>query len=655
MRVGRFHLIASLLLVVAGFQAYPQSAAPELGEMEERLARFAKTGLPDFAPAAFRSARAAVRELQITAVEKGSVPEEDLRRVQQDLDEFQSLAIRTRDSIGRAYPLRNAALQADFVRASNPARFARAEEDYRAARSLAEERRFAEARQLAARAARQYDAIIRNATAQVKQRLSATLERYQEAIRADVKALAADAGDPGNVAGIESVARRVSPRNHGFDINGNGLFDYEPPLPPPPGPVPPSFAVQDRGVDSIRLWWADLSDNETGSRIVRTTDLFTWETVRVLPPIARLTETRHTDANLQPDRRYCYAVETFNALGTRRSETRCTYTRPADDSPVWRVELRVKVADIANAGTDATPVITIGDDGLHPGVATYMDYGRDDFQRGSIASYDLNLGHIRRLGDIVSVVVGNDDVDDVMLVEELTLLVNQRVVFNQYYGAAAGSVRPLGALRVEHAELLASPDWQAYVQASKSDRTFNLAPLVIADGGPIKVQVERAQIVSRIEGIVGHTLHDQLRGHLRWGFLHGPAVEVGQIRSSAIHVDLDTEATVDWVPNPEVDIDFDLVVTKRCEPGKLILDLTTQNVVTDAGFAWWKDLLSLGVLPAGLAIFDACSSTPAPPSIQQTVEVPLPDGVDCAALDARFDTAANLEICCFSLGMLRAR
>jgi len=122
------------------------------------------------------------------------------------------------------------------------------------------------------------------------------------------------------------------------------------------------------------------------------------------------------------------------------------------------------------------------------------------------------------------------------------------------------------------------------------------------------------------------------------------------MRSNAVHVDLDAEATVGFIPNPEVDIDFDLVVRKRCEADKLLLDLKTENATTDTGFAWWKDILSGGALPAGLALHEACSGDPSMPSIQQTVEMAMKKN-ECEALDVHFAAAANLQICYVSLGV----
>jgi len=657
MKKNILFVLLSLGMLLGSFRLEAQTPEAALKAMEEQLQRIANSDLPAFAPALYKSVQEKVRKLRRVFEKEGRLPDKTLRDAQQELEKFKTNANRTNRILSKAYQLRNAALQFNFVRAFNPALLYRAEQNYYEALKLAGEQKFDKVRMRADLAREQYQSLIRDAKAQSKRRLTGTLKGLQRAVAADLDALNANPNDPGELAGLEGVSARVNIERPGFDLDGDGIIEppYWPPPPTPPGPLPPvAVGIEDRAANSIRLSWFDRSDNETGNRLLRSTDLLNWQAVNDTGPIPKLETFTYTDAKLQPDTRYCYMIESYNAEGARQSQMRCTFTLDGNNIPVWRLQLRVKVANIANADTENPLRIRMGDNGEHLAVENFLDYGHDDFERNSDFTYDLNIGHIRELSDITDLSIINYGEQDVIFIEEINLLVNEHEAFSRHFGITSTSALRLGlgGYRVEHADLRSNPSWQAFVSSSLTSLTFNLPPISSAGNGQFQIIIPPEQIVSRIESFVGHMLHTgSLSGSFEWGYLYGPAVEIKQINSSTIHVDLDMEATINNWPNPELDIDFDIEVAKRCNNAerKLIIELTSKNFTSNADYSWWKDILSSGVLKIADKLIDwYAENSTTPPEIEQTFEVPLPQNINCDDLNVTVDADGNLLICCFT-------
>ncbi|WP_437296815.1 hypothetical protein [Sorangium sp. So ce426] len=100
--------------------------------------------------------------------------------------------------------------------------------------------------------------------------------------------------------------------------------------------------------------------------------------------------------------------------------------------------------------------------------------------------------------------------------------------------------------------------------------------------------------MSRVEALVGDSLHGE---DLYWGNLYGPAVEItrgcpaGEAECTTAHVDLDLAYST-WLPDPEVDVDFDLDFV--CADGAL--SIVTSNLEVDADSDWYYEVLGLGLL-----------------------------------------------------------
>lgn len=514
-----------------------------------------------------------------------------------------------------------------------------------------------ELRQLAA----DYDQLMNTSSEILKGRTIKELSRYQNHLKADMEVLAQQEEDTLTTYKMESLHRRVGANDFGLDFGmDGGVIELPPYLPPPPPPTGPragqGLSIVDREATSLELGWIDVSDNEVGSRVMRAQDAG-FETVESLGPFDKFEQVAYTDTNLQPDTRYCYKVETFNDAGANNSQGSCAYTRSDILLPVWRVQLEVMVADLKNAGTDNTirAALKLADGSY--ALSTYLDYGRDDFERDQLYSFDLNFAGIDHISDIVGFSLYNsDDEKDVLLIKQLSLVVNEHEVFSRIFGTTSSTVLNLGYygyFDVGFSELRAEPDWQSYVGAFELLPSFILLPLAWEVDGQEAMRISNQQLVSRIEALMGHLIHtdEDLKGKVKWGKLHGAAVEIERKDNNTITVDLDLQAKVNNNFDPELDIDFDITFNTSClENGSVLrLSFISENFTSNANASWWQDVVSLGssaIIAKALNWYsENCMS---PPSISQSLDIDLTDEIDCGDLQLEITEEGDLVICCLA-------
>ncbi len=245
---------------------------------------------------------------------------------------------------------------------------------------------------------------------------------------------------------------------------------------------------------------------------------------------------------------------------------------PAEDTAIWRAQVRMVVGDVDDAGTDDGVKVELNDN--HH---TWLDYGRDDFQRNSDFTYDLVLSNVGKLDDIKYLRISKTGSDGLCL-KSFDLLINGKKIFSQNLAVGRTPCRWIDGddghqptFSVSRAALRAHPLWQTYTQP--------FPPLVIP----------RAELESRIESIVGDRLHGT---KLYWGEISGRAVEVTRKDDHTVHVDLDLAYDLDNWFDPEVDVDLDMGLA--CANGKIAL--TASNVTVHVDANWVTDVLSLGLV-----------------------------------------------------------
>jgi hypothetical protein len=100
---------------------------------------------------------------------------------------------------------------------------------------------------------------------------------------------------------------------------------------------------------------------------------------------------------------------------------------PDGNTPVWRAQLRVRVCNVENAGTDNKVLAA-----LNGANYTVMDTPVNDFKRDSDITYDLLLTGVTRLADISYLKVSKGG-SDALCLAQLTLVVNERQIYTRSY------------------------------------------------------------------------------------------------------------------------------------------------------------------------------------------------------------------------------
>jgi hypothetical protein len=345
-----------------------------------------------------------------------------------------------------------------------------------------------------------------------------------------------------------------------------------------------TLLVTGRTSSSISLRWHDRSAIEDGTRIRRRETTGDWVEAGSVGPLTGFAD--FEDTGLSPDTLYCYSVVAFNGVGGSPSPQRCAYTRGREDRPVFRAQLQIETADIADAGTDDRVRVRLNSAPgtvLPAGNVTVVDYGHNDFQRGDTFEYDLELTGLTNLEDITELTLAKSGSDG-WCVQRIGLSVNNRLVFAQNFSTTASGCRWLDdsgdrspTHTVSHETLRAHPEWVGFIQ-------------------PVPISIDGEEMEERVEGLIGHMLASN--SDLKWGELRGRAwVEAFRKDAQTIRMDLDLEGDF-FASNPQIDLEFDLGFRLTQHDDQWELDLTTANLETDASYNDFLEALAF-VLPCG--------------------------------------------------------
>ena len=267
-------------------------------------------------------------------------------------------------------------------------------------------------------------------------------------------------------------------------------------------------------------------------------------------------------------------------------------TAALNDEPIWRAQIRLVTANISDAGSDDSVKVA-----LSSANSTWLDYGRDDFERNTSYLYDLNLSGLKTFRDVSQIKIEKIGTDGWCL-KSFELLLNDRLVYSQSFSTCRwldGNDSHFPSYTVISSTLRNSTKWKSYTRPPLS----SIAVL------------ERTELESRIEGMVGHYIHGN---DLYWGHLYGRAVEITKASiSNAIHVDLDLSVDISWVPDPEVDVDFDVVFS--CTSG--VVNISVKNLKKWVGY----DVPILGTLVNPIVNYLATLFGPALKAVFSAIQV----------------------------------
>jgi len=335
-----------------------------------------------------------------------------------------------------------------------------------------------------------------------------------------------------------------------------------------PGPDDPSSKPRTPGQpglvsrtdSSIKIKWTDNSSYEQGYNLYRGPDYSgPWTRIAVFGAVPGNTEVmQYTDAGLPRDTRYYYRVGAYNFFGESFS-TPQTFATIDGRIDVTRLQIRLRTANVSDAGTDDDVHVAVNDVNVNFG--TYLDYGRNDFERGDDFTYELVPDGVSDLSDINQIMIFKTG-DDGWCIESLDLLVNGGVVFTQDFGSTSSTCRWLdnengheNHFVVGRDTLRAHPRWQNLVL-------------------PLKTSIPKLELGDLVEGIVGNIIHDDIYLDLPvyigdadpyWGELHGDrAVVVTGKDSSTVHLSFNLGIGLTVLDDPNVDLSFDVRLTGVC-------------------------------------------------------------------------------------------
>jgi hypothetical protein len=575
------------------------------------FARARSSGVPTFAP---RTYRRAVAEWRTVESGESSDPSA-IAKIESQLAEAVERAGRAKGLLADLVRVRSDLLRGSSERRHAPEVLSEAEGRYSKAIESAEAGDEARAREHATAAGDLYReatirSIERGSIASLEARIAEAGKagrpeeiRSAETELAEIQEAAADTRR-GNTTVTALRARVAAGRIRiGRDIDdllGDGgiLTDPLPPGEPgvagAPDPVL-TMRVTARTENSLTVTWLDRSNLDEANQLLRQRNGGPWETAADLGALSNWTT--YVDTGLQPDSLYCYRVRSENVQGvatTPMNDRACGYTRDGNGIRVWRIQLRVRTADVSDAGTSdavqvrlTSPLATYNPTGNR----RWLDYGprweggglfgwRDDFARNREFTYDLDQSYISELSDISMLTIAKDGSDGVAIAE-IALLVNERECFSRVFGESSSTCLWLDnedghstSYTITLSELRAHPSWQAFVASPP--------------GPPFRIPNEA--LVGRIEGMIGHAIHGTDVG---WGEFNSPAwVEATFLDDERLRVDVDLEADFPILGDPEVDINFDLRFWVECNSaaGTATLHVDTENFSTNVDFGFFSEL-----------------------------------------------------------------
>ncbi|MGE0825821.1 MAG: hypothetical protein AB7G75_27100 [Candidatus Binatia bacterium] len=434
---------------------------------------------------------------------------------------------------------------------------------------------------------------------------------------------------------------------------GGGGQDLGPDDPFSKPRIPGQPTLVESKENSLQLQWKDNSSYEQGYNLYRGPSYSgPWTLIAVFGAAPGNSETmQYIDAGLPRDSGYYYRVGAYNFYGESFSLPQAFAT--IDGRKVSRLRLRIRTANVPDANTNDDVHVSLRD---NDNGGTWLNYGRDDFERGDEFTYELLLHDIfdgiQDLSEINHIYLLKPG-DDGWCIESLTLVADTRngvdngvEIFTQDFGPTASTCRWLDGqqnyLVIGRDTLRAHPLWQAYKQP---DPPLALHP----------IDLER-----RIEGTVGHIIHAGTyvdaspfyMGTLDVSWAGGPLdgesyVKVSKKDEQAVHVQFNLDVNTPGPGGLTGGLSFDLRFAGECRTEKTICDdsltylqpgdgrlpslcrtettpatikMTMENIAAAADFDWTTEAMTLWLI--NLAEDDIADRITASfPDFSQTITV----------------------------------
>jgi hypothetical protein len=312
--------------------------------------------------------------------------------------------------------------------------------------------------------------------------------------------------------------------------------------------------------------------------------------------------TQYTDAGLPRDTGYYYRVGAYNSYGESFSLPQTFAT--IDGRTVSRLRLRIRTANVSDANTDDDVHVSLRD---QDNGGTWLNYGRDDFERNDEFTYELSLDDlfdgIQDLSEINHLYILKPG-DDGWCIQSLTLVAdtlggvdNGVELFSQQFGSTSSTCRWLDGsqsdLVIGRNQLRAHTAWQSYRKPSP--------PLSLL----------RLDLARRIEGMVGDIIHDGVYVDLfplymgtlgiSWegNALDGDSyVAVSRKDAERAHVTFNLDVDTPGPGGVSGRLSFDLRFTGECRtatsPARVLLEM--ENAGASADFDFITEAITLWLL-----------------------------------------------------------
>jgi hypothetical protein len=194
------------------------------------------------------------------------------------------------------------------------------------------------------------------------------------------------------------------------------------------------------GLSDVIVRWTDTSPADTSTLIERANSAGVWATIATIAQPLDGPQS-FTDHGLPADSEGCYRVRIRGANGAEVvTSPRCVVTQKLNDIGVFRTQLRIRVANVSNGGTDGRVAVALqsGPFDIPTGSYTGLKTVIDDLEAGSDVTYDLIQDGITTLRDITRIGVYTGSTD-AFCVSQIQLIVNTAVAFDRTWGDSAAT------------------------------------------------------------------------------------------------------------------------------------------------------------------------------------------------------------------------